>query len=94
MVLKSVRQFFYIFILLKIGQENVSRDILQRKKVFLAYKNKHQIQIAKKLRFFKGVSPWFWFKIGHFSNFSFLRNIEQENVFYDILQRNKNSFVS
>ena len=37
----------------------------------------------------KGVNPWFLYKNGHFSNFIFLANIVQENVFYDILERNK-----
>ena len=34
----------------------------------------------------------FWSKNDHFSNFFFLGNIGQENVFYDILQR-KNGFL-
>ena len=45
------------------------------------------------MTFFKGVNPWFWYKNGHFSNFFFLSNIGQENVFYDILQR-KNASLS
>ena len=39
-----------------------------------------------------GFNPWFWSKNGHFSNFFFLGNIGQENVFYDILER-KNAFL-
>ena len=35
--------------------------------------------------FVNGVNPWFWPKNAYFSNFSFLGNICQENVFYDIL---------
>ena len=46
----------------------------------------------KKCHFSKGVNPWFWSKNGHFSNFSFWRNIGQGNVFYDILE-NKNAFL-
>ena len=38
------------------------------------------------------VNRWFWPKNGHFSNFFFLRNLGQENVFYDILER-KNAFL-
>ena len=30
---------------------------------------------------------WFWSKNGHFSNLYFSGNIGQENVFYDILER-------
>ena len=37
--------------------------------------------------FSKGVNPWFWSKNGHFSNLFFLGNIDQENVFYDIVER-------
>ena len=33
-----------------------------------------------------------WSKNGHFSNFFFLGNIDQENVFYDILER-KNAYL-
>ena len=43
--------------------------------------------------FSKGVKPWFWSKHGHFSNFFFLGNIGQENVFYDILER-KDAFLN
>ena len=42
---------------------------------------------SKNWEFSKGVNPWFWSKKGHFSNFFFLGNIGQENVFYDILER-------
>ena len=34
-----------------------------------------------------------WPKNGHFSNFFFIRNIDQEDVFNDILER-KNVFLS
>ena len=39
-----------------------------------------------------GVKPLFWSKNGHFSNFYFLGNVGQENVFYDILE-GKNAFL-
>ena len=74
-----------------IGQENVFYDILERKNDFLGYKNK-KFKKSKNWHFSKGVNPWFWSKNGHFSNFSFLGNIGQENVFYDILER-KNAFL-
>ena len=41
---------------------------------------------------FKGVNPSFWFKNAHFSNYFFLGKMGQENIFYDILQRN-NAFL-
>ena len=56
-----------------IGQENVFYDILERKNKFLSYKNK-KFKKSKNCHFFKGVSPWFWSKIGHFSKF-FLKAI-------------------
>ena len=77
---------FPTFFLGNIGQENVFYDILERKNAFLGYKNKN----SKKLQnwhFSHGVNPWFWSKNGHFSNFFFLGNIGNENVFYDILER-------
>ena len=72
-------------------QENVFYDILERKNVFLEYKNKN-FKKSKNGHFFKGVNPSFWSKNGHFSNFSFLDNIGQENVFYVILER-KHTFL-
>ena len=39
-----------------------------------------------------GKNPWFFSKNGQFSNFFFLANIGQENVFYEILER-KNAFL-
>ena len=61
-------------------------DILERKNAFLGYKNK-KFKKSKNWHFSKGVNPWFWSKNGHFSNFYFLGNIGQENVFYDILEQ-------
>ena len=78
-------RFFQLFFLGNIGQENVFYDILERKNAFLAYKNK-KFKKCKSWHFSKGVNPWFWSKNGHFSNFFFLGNIGQENVFYDILE--------
>ena len=83
--------FFLIFFWGNIGQENVFYDILERKIAFLGYNNK-KFRKSKNGHFSKGVNPWFWSKNGHFSNFFFLGNIGQENVFYDILQR-KNAFL-
>ena len=71
-----------------IGQENVFYDIGERKIAFLGYKNK-KFKKSKNCCFSKGVSPWFWSKIGHFSIFFLKGNIGQGNVFYDILQGKK-----
>ena len=70
------------------GQENVFYDILERRNGFLGYK-KSELKKWKNWDFCKGVNPWFWSKIGHFSIFLFLSLIGQENVFYDILERKK-----
>ena len=67
-------------------------DILERKNAFLGYKNKN-FKKWKNCHFSKGVSPWFWSKIDHFSIFFFKGNTGQENVFFDILKR-KNVFLS
>ena len=77
---------FFNFFLGNIGQENVFSDILEWKNHFLGYKNK-KLKKQKNVHFSKGVNLWFWSKNGHFSNFFFLGNIRQENVFYDILER-------
>ena len=84
--------FSNFFFLGNIGQENVLYDILERKNAFLSYKN-NKLKKSKNWHFSKGVNPWFWSKNGHFSNFHFLGNIGQENVFYDILE-GKNAFLS
>ena len=83
--------FSNFFFLDNIGQENVFYDILERKNAFLGYENK-QFKKLKNWHFSKGVNPWFWSKNGHFSNFFFLGNIGQKNVFCDILER-KNAFL-
>ena len=83
--------FPFFFFLGNKGQENVFYDILERKNDFLGYKKK-QFKKSKNWHFSKGVNPWFWSKNGHFSYFFFLGNICQENVFYDILERN-NDFL-
>ena len=74
-----------------LGQENVFYDILKRKNAFLAYKNKN-FKMSKNWHFSKGVNLRFWSKNNHFSDFFFLGNLGQENVFYDILER-KNAFL-
>ena len=91
MVLVQKSASFELYFLGNIGQDNVFYDILERKKAFLGYKNK-KFKNSKSWHFSKGVNPWFLSKNGHFSNFFFLGNIGQENVFYDILEQ-KNAFL-
>ena len=92
MVLVQKWRFFQVYFLGNIGQLNVFYDILHRKNAFVAYKNK-KFKKSKYWHFPKGVNPWFWSRNGRFSNFNFLGNIGQENVFYDIVHR-KNAFVA
>ena len=91
MVLVQKWPFFQLFFLGNIGQENLFHDILERENAFLGYKKK-KFKKSKNWLFSNGVNPWFWSKNGHFSNFFFLGNIGQENVFYDILER-KNALL-
>ena len=83
--------FFKFLFLGNTKQENVFYDILERKNAFLGYKNK-KFKNSKNSYFSKGVNLCFLSKNGHFSSFVFLCNIDQENVFYDILER-KNVFL-
>ena len=62
--------FLHFLFLGIIGQENVFYDILERKNVFLEYKNK-KFKKTKKWHFSKGVNQWFWSKNGHLSTFIF-----------------------
>ena len=82
--------FFQVFFLGIIGQENVFYDIPERKSAFLGYKSK-EFKKSKMAIFPKGsthgcVQKWRFFQL------FFLGNIDQENVFYDILER-KNAFL-
>ena len=74
------------------GHENFFYEILERKNACLGCKKK-KFKESKNWHFSKGVNPWLWSENGPFSNFLFLGNLGQENVFYDILHR-KNAFVA
>ena len=65
MVLVKNWQFFLLFILDKISRENVFHDTLKRKNALLDYINK-KFKKSKICDFSKGVSPWFWSKIGNY----------------------------
>ena len=81
---------FHLFFLGNIGQENVFYDILELKNAFLGYKNKN-FKKLKNLDFSKGLVYGFAPKFAIFVPY-FLRNIGQENVFYDIPER-KHAFL-
>ena len=91
MVLVQKWHFLQLYFLDSIGQENIFYDILEQKDAFLGYKNKI-FKKSKNWHFSKGVNPWFWSKNGHFSDFFFLGNCGQENVFYSIVEQ-KNAFL-
>ena len=91
MVLVQKWPFFQFFLLGKIAQENVFYDILETKNAFLGYKNE-KFKKSKNWHFCKGVNLWFWSKCGHFFNVFFFGSIGQENVSYEILERN-NAFL-
>ena len=92
MVLVQKCPFFQRFFLGNIGQENVFYDLQDRKNACLGFKNK-KFNKSKNWHFSKGANPWFGCKNANFSKYFFLRNIGQENVFYDILER-ENAFLS
>ena len=74
-----------------VGEENILNDILQRKNAFLGYKNK-MFKKSKTWHFSKGVNRWFWSKNRPFFELFFVGNIGQENILYDILER-ENAFL-
>ena len=84
--------FSNFFVLRNIGQNKLFLWIARTKKnASLGFKNK-KFKKSKNWYYFKGVNSLFWSKNGHFSNYFFLVNIGQENVFYDIRKR-KNAIL-
>ena len=81
---------FPTFFLFNIGLENVFYDILERKNAFLLYKKRssksRKIDIFQWIWSMELVQKWTFFQL------FFLGNIDQENVYYDILER-KNAFL-
>ena len=90
MVLVQKWPFFQLFFLGNIDQENVFYNILERKNVFLGYKN-NKFKKSKIDIFPKGLTHGFGPKMAIFPTF-FLFNIDQENVYYDILEKKKTPF--
>ena len=90
MVLVKNWPVFHVFFKGNIGQENVFYDILERKNALLGYKIKN-FKKWKNCHFSKGVSPWFWSKIGHFSIF-FLKVIQARKMRFTIFQNEKTCF--
>ena len=84
--------FFNYFLLGNEGQENLFYGILERKNVFLGYKN-NKFKKSKNCHFSKGVNPWFWLKNGHFFNF-FFWSTQARKMSFLILQHEKRPFQS
>ena len=79
------------FFFLAIQTRNMCFTIFQNEKIFfLSYKNK-KFKKWKNCHFSKGVSPWFWSKIGHFSKF-FPKAIQQRKMCFQIFQDEKTPF--
>ena len=72
MVLVKNWYFFQIFNLGKIGQKKIFYDIREGRSASLDYKNK-KFKKSKNWDLSKGLSPWFWSKLGNFSRFSLQR---------------------
>ena len=90
MVLVQKWPLLLLFFLGNIGEENVFYDILERENDFLGYKNR-KFKDRKIDIFPKGLTHGFGPKMAIIPLF-FLGNIGQENVFYDILER-ENDFL-
>ena len=83
---------FPTFIFQEIQARKMSFTIFQNEKTSFQAIKKRTLKTQKNRHSSKGVKPWFWSKNGHLSNFKFLGNIGQENVYYDILER-KNALL-
>ena len=88
MVLVQKWPFSRLFFLGFMVQENVFYDIVERKNVFLGYKNK-MFKRSKNWLFCKGVKPWFWSKNGDFWIFSFFANKGKRKCFLKYLKEKK-----
>ena len=90
MLLVQKWPFLQLLFLGNIGKENVFYDILERKNVFLADKNK-KFKKSNNLHFSKGVNPWFSPKNGHFFNF-FFKEIKGKKMCFTIIWNEKTPF--
>ena len=95
MGLVKLWQFYHVFILGKIGQENVFHDISKRKNASLDHKNKN-LKYSKNWHFSKGVSRGFWSKITNFSIFYFSQKTKGKCVekCLTVFQKEKTAFYT
>ena len=87
-ILSKIRTFYYLRFSEKSFQKRSFFDILKRKQLFLVQKIK-VLTRAKKLTFFKGVSPWILSKNGTFSYWHFSLKAYNKRSFLDILCKEK-----
>ena len=69
MILVKKVKFFHLLCLSKIDREKVLADVLDKKEALKDYK-KNCLCKTQNENFSKGLSPWFWSKIGNFVNLS------------------------
>ena len=87
MVLVQNWPFFRLFFFGGMGQENVFYDILERRNVFLGYKNK-MFKKSKSWPFFKaGLNHGFGPKMVIFESLVFLEISSRESVFWRIRKK-------
>ena len=91
MVLVLKWDFFHLFNFGKTGKKKVFSDILERKKAFIAYKNK-EWQKIEKLAFLKKGSSMVLVKKWDFFHVFIVAKIGKEKVSVDILKK-KNAFL-
>ena len=91
MVLVQKWPSFQLFFLGNIDQENVFYDILKQKMSLQAIKTRRS-KSQKIVIFLKGITHGLGPKMAIFPIFFFFSNIDQENIFYDVLAR-KNAFL-
>ena len=77
MILVKKLKFLRVLCLSKIDGEKVFADVLDKKEAFKHYKN-NCVRKTQNDNFYKGVSPWFWSKIGNFVNVSFYAKYTQK----------------
>ena len=73
-----------------LNQKKVLYDILDDRNAFLDCKNK-KLKKSKNWDFFKGVSPWLWWKIGNFSRFLF-QGKQARKMCFTIFQKKETLF--
>ena len=88
MVFVKKRRFFNPWCLRKVDQEKVFFEGSERKETFLDHKNMG-LKNHQNLHFFKGVSPWFLSKNGHFLIFSFYGKWIKRKCFLKVLKEKK-----